>query len=284
MRKIKKGIKLPKPYYAEIPTKDRKTGKPSTAWFPFMLIYELLSHMMLSMAGAFKELVEFPLESGYAKIKEKWCRDHKMPADELVFPIGIHGDGVPIQTRGSIFVISWNICSIKKSERNYYTCISKDDLCPCGCGGRHSLDAIMEVFKWDMLNLYIGQRPKKRHDKKEWLPSDSDRKKETAPLGMRAGLFQSRGDWPWFKWLFGFKGWKSKNHVCWKCKANNTNIPYWDPKPNAKWKKQRINPKEFANLVIENKSWMSPLFSIPGFSTTFICIDALNALDLGFSQ
>ena len=166
MRKIKKGIKWPKPYYAEIPTKDRKTGKPSTAWFPFMLIYELLSHMMLSMAGAFKELVEFPLESGYAKIKEKWCRDHKMPADELVFPIGIHGDGVPIQTRGSIFVISWNICSIKKSERNYYTCISKDDLCPCGCGGRHSLDAIMEVFKWDMLNLYIGQRPKKRHDKK----------------------------------------------------------------------------------------------------------------------
>ena len=82
----------------------------------------------------------------------------------------------------------------------------------------------------------------------------------------------------------GLKGWTSNDHVCWRCRANKGNIPYWDPKPNAKWRKKRINATEFATLVRENGCDMSPLFSLPGFTLLHICIDSLHALDLGFAQ
>ena len=283
MRKIKKDITWPEPYMAQIPVKDRKNGKRSLAWFPFILVSQVLCHIMLAMGGGFKDILDFPVGSGLANRKAKWEREHRVPDNAPLAPIGIHGDGVPIQQRSSIYVISWNICSCGSSERNLVTCISKEDICDCGCGGRCSLDAMLEIFNWDLMGLYTGMKPSKRHDGSNWLPSDSSRKK-SGPMNVRAGLFQCRGDWPWLKWLFGFKGWNSKDHVCWKCRANRSSIPYWDPKPSAKWRKNRVSVAEFIRLVRENGCDMSPLFSLPGFTLECICIDALHAMDLGFSQ
>ena len=106
----------------------------------------------------------------------------------------------------------------------------------------------------------------------------------TGPIGVRAGLFQCRGDWIWFKWMFGFKGWQSDDHVWWRCKANRSSMPFWDPNINAKWRKHRCSQREFARLIQQNGQSMSPLFSLPGFTMLFICIDVLHALDLGMAQ
>ena len=43
-----------------------------------------------------------------------------------------------------------------EAERYPFTCIEKEYVCPCGCKGRHTLDAIMEVFVWCRRCLLVG--------------------------------------------------------------------------------------------------------------------------------
>ena len=284
MRKILKKIDMPPPYYADVPVKDRKNGIRKMVSFPFMLVHELLLRIILAFGMGFNDILQFPAGSGLHTMQNQWRKDHNIPTDAMVVPIGIHGDGVPLQRSMSMYCIAWNISSVAGSERNLFTCIEKQDLCDCGCGGRCALDAILGIFTWDMMSLYTGMHPTRRHDQTEWSATDKYRKSKQGPTGVRANLMQCRGDWPWLKWRFGFKGWTSNDHVCWRCRANKGNIPYWDPKPNAKWRKKRINAAEFARLVRENGCDMSPLFSLPGFTLLHICIDSLHALDLGFAQ
>ncbi len=104
MRKIKKDITWPEPYMAQIPVKDRKNGKRSLAWFPFILVSQVLCHIMLAMGGGFKDILDFPVGSGLANRKAKWEREQRVPDNVPLAPIGIHGDGVPIQQRSSIYM------------------------------------------------------------------------------------------------------------------------------------------------------------------------------------
>lgn len=284
MRKFKTNTTWPDKYYADIPVKSRSTGQKIRTRLPFLLVFELLFQLAACAAFPFKDLLEFPPESGFARKKAEWCNTFNVPQGILVFPIGIHGDGVPFGNNTSMECYSWNICSIDPSERNLFTCIGKRDLCDCGCSGRCTIDAILEVFLWDMLCCARGERPTFRHDRKAWHPKeDKSRASKSGPLGFRAYLSQCRGDWPWFKSLFGFKGWAGKN-VCWRCKANRSNIPFTDPSARAKWRKSRLSTAEF-NLCCEQNGFpISPLFAIPLFTIENICIDVLHACDLGFTQ
>jgi hypothetical protein len=63
--------------------------------------------------------------------------------------------------------------------------------------------------------------PSSRHDGKPWKADDVARsKKGGSALGFVAGLLQVRGDWAFYKEVFEFPGWQSKQ-CCWRCCANN---------------------------------------------------------------
>ena len=131
----------------------------------------------------------------------------------------------------SLECLSWSICSEPNGVRSLFTCIEKNDLCACGCSGRHTLDAMLEVFLWCMKALLRGKFPSCRHDTSPWRKEDAKRKGQAnADLGFCAFLCQNRGDWAWFKQLFGFKGLAS-NQICWMCEANKSDKPYWDRGP-----------------------------------------------------
>ena len=232
-RKIAKLSNWPTEYYADVPVKDRKTGERIVVEFPFLLVHEVLLHIMLAIGNVFRDMCEPPAGSRLATIKTTWEKDHNIPGHDLLAMLGLHGDGVQFQTNASMNVISWNLCTVAGGERYVFTSVEKRDLCGCGCGGRCTLDAVLEVFKWCLLALYTGVFPNKRHDGTDWLPSDKGRKSKTGKMNIRAGLFQCRGDWPWFKWLFGFKGWQSTTNMCWRCLANKSSVPFWDAKPKA---------------------------------------------------
>ena len=284
MRKCIKKATLPKPYYASIPVKDRKTGAPRRATLPFLLVHEVLFQICVAMGMAFRDCTEFPEGSGFAKVKAKFARDHGIHEDGLLVPIGIHGDGVPFQKKSSLELISWNLCCIEGSERNLFGSIEKQDLCDCGCYGRHTLDAMLEIFVWSTQALLTGKFPNKRHDSIEWGRKDGDRAARSGEdLHFKGYLAQCRGDWQWFKWLFGFKGWAGQN-VCWRCGANKTDCPYWDASPGAAWRVLRYGTGMFLDMVRQNGVAISPLFSCPGFDMLNICIDVLHALDLGLAQ
>ena len=283
LRKFQKSIKSPEPYFAEIPVRDRTSGKRTMVMYPFLLVHELLCHIVLAFGFGFKDLCEFPIGSGSAKIKDQFKKNHNIPNDDLLVPIALFGDGVPFQKKMSMEVFHWSVCSVPHSARNLFTCIEKQDLCDCGCKGRCTLDAILEIFKWSMLVLFMGIHPETRHDKTPWLPSDKSRKSRKGKMTARAYLAQAKGDWAWYKQLFGFSGWSS-NNTCWRCRANKTDTPYWDPRPSAKWKRKRLTPQQTFRQILDNGFRISPLFSIPGFTVANICIDVLHAVDLGLAQ
>ena len=249
-----------------------------------MLPHEVLAVVILAMGVAFHHIIEFAPGSGLDTMKQDFRKSHQIPATAPLVPIGIHGDGVALHKRMSMEVISFDICSAPKSKKYCFSVVEKQDLCDCGCGGRCTLDAMLEIFRWSLMVLYTGNTPQQRHDGTAWLPSDKSRCSDSSPLTFRGCLLQSRGDWPWFKWLFGFKGWNSPDYVCWRCRANSSTIPYWDASPGAKWHKHRHTEGRFAALIRENCQQMSPLFSIPGFTMMNICIDMLHAVDLGIAQ
>ena len=247
MRKLTKTTKWPEPYYADIPIRDRKTGKKSIVTLPFLLISEVLFHLVASAGMSFRDLLDFPPGSGFARMKSQWSNSFDVH-DSMVSPIGVHGDGVPLQKKMTLEMMSWNICSIKSSERHLFTCIEKQDLCDCGCAGRCTLDAILEILLWDILSLTSSKWPTCRHDKSNWKKTDKKRSIRKGNIGFFACVLQLRGDWAFYKWLFGFKGWASTN-VCWRCAANRTDVPFYDPSPFAAWRTKRYNNKDFMDWV-----------------------------------
>ena len=135
-------------------------------------------------------------------------------ADKMLVPLGFHGDGVPFQVKKTLEVFSWNIATRATSARQLLTCIEKPDVCDCGCSGRHTIDAILEVFLWSLQALLFGAWPRTRYDNQPWRREDSHRKSEAgSAFGFFAYLCEVRGDWAWFKQIFGFKGWASEN-IC----------------------------------------------------------------------
>ena len=72
--------------------------------------------------------------------------------------------------------------------------IGSDLLCRGGCAGRHTLDAIMEMFAWSMTSLLVGNLPGRRRDATPVQQSDSHRISLSGfPIGVRAALLQCRG-------------------------------------------------------------------------------------------
>lgn len=283
MRKILKGVKFPEPYYANIPVRDRNTGKRTTALLPFLLVHEVLVHIMVAFGRGFGDILKIS-PGGLKDMKDDWVKTHSIPHGSLVAPIGMHWDGVPFGDKDTMEVASWNLCSVPGSERNLFGCVTKKDLCDCGCSGRCTIDSILEMFRWCMLSLLVGKYPAKRHDNTDWQKTDKIRsQKAKQELGIVGGLFEFRGDWMMFKQVLGIKGWAS-SQVCWRCFANKTDIPYWDPSLGSKWSKMRKSFADFSREILDAGHQLSPLFSIPGFGVKNICIDVLHALDLGLSQ
>ena len=115
------------------------------------------------------------------------------------------------------------------------------------------------------------------------MKEDKDRGQHNGPFGFFAGLMQLRGDWPFFKSIFGFAGWAGKE-ICWKCKANKDDLPYHDCSANAKWRKHRYTDASFCAAMVAAGVVASVIFSFPGFTMSKVAIDVLHAMDLGATQ
>ena len=177
MRKLLKNSNCPPVYWAKVPVKNTApdAGKVYD-WIPFLLVFEVMA-MILGKPGC--SLASFatlpPTLPGLRDKKVRWCSKNKLdPA--LTVPLGVHGDGVPHQSNGStIECFSWNFAALPEAERFPFTCIEKASLCNCGCSGRCTINAIMEVLVWCMRQLLVGTLPTCRHDGTPWLPSGRSR-------------------------------------------------------------------------------------------------------------
>ena len=167
-------------------------------------------------------------------------------------PLGIHGDGVPWGNNQSVEVFSWNFIAMPSAQRFLFGTIEKQWLCRCGCHGRHTINKILDVFVWSMKCLYEGIWPHCRHDSTPFGQHDKERAKHTGELGFRASLQQCRGDWAWFKQLFGFKGWSS-NQMCWLCSCTKSTMTDFDL--GAEWRACRHTTGSMLALLRRQGIW-----------------------------
>ena len=175
----------------------------------------------------------------------------------------------------------------------FYLFWLEEFFCACGCSGRHTFDAIMQVFVWSVNVCFDAIWPWLRHDGSEsnnarlqTLKKHKSRSicekwrlaKRGVALGFKAMLQQCRGDWMWYKELFSFPSWNA-NWICWLCQASKDN--YKDFRSNAFWKKHRLTPVQFFAKLRNQGLQPSPLFSAIGFSLLMVMIDVLHCMDLG---
>ena len=102
-----------------------------------------------------------------AKAAKEWGDFHAFE----FFPLGLHGDGVPIQGRmnqDTLDFITINMpCSPLHSQiRIPVTCIEKKFN-----AGVQTVKSIFQVLSWSLSSLGKGYNPERRHDGRHWLKS-----------------------------------------------------------------------------------------------------------------
>ena len=292
LRNLRRSSSMPPLYYAQIPMKNPKTGANNElTWMPFLLVHEVMAAM--SDAGKLFK-AETTMSDAVTRNLKATC--NKLGVDSNDFwPLGCHGDGVPNQAHKTVVCFTWNILADEASDRILFASLGKDYFCTCGCHGRHTFDAIMDVFVWSLNLLFHGFWPSARHDgtlfpmHNRGVSVHRDRPlserwrngKAGQPLGCKAVLQQCRGDWMWYKELFGFPSWAS-NQICWLCRASKHNFK--DFGKNAVWRKERFSTGEFFGRQRSEGLEPSPLFNAIGFKLAMVMVDVLHCMDLGCSQ
>ena len=215
------GCDVPKPYMVDIPAWDPISGHNVHVQHPTLLPHELLAYMIANGKATVEELSDLSTRTDQTLDAKKKALCAKYGIDDhRCIAMGFHGDGVPFQKsthkHSCTEVLSWNLLCDRDGKRYMFCNINKDFLCCCGCAGRCTLDALLDVYVWSMNVLLEGKHPCQRHD-----GGDLDgvrNANKSKPLGFHGLLLQVRGDWQWYSQVLNFPTWNS-NFMCWRCKA-----------------------------------------------------------------
>ena len=88
-------------------------------------------------------------------------------------------------------------------------------------------------------------------------------------MRFRGCVVDFRGDWQWFKQIFGVAGWKVDNpnlQVCFKCRCTVGNMD--DFGPTAQWRQTFYTPASYLQEAVSPHSGLNldPLNYVPGFT------------------
>jgi hypothetical protein len=81
-------------------------------------------------------------------------------------------------------------------------------------------------------------------------------------------------------------GWQAEGaagHVCWRCQANTTSFLWTQFGLTASWRKTYICQKQFLQRCLSDGSYVSAIFTIPGFQYEYISADLMHCSDLGIN-
>jgi len=98
-------------------------------------------------------------------------------------------------------------------------------------------------------------------------------------IGLRAFLFEFRGDWSFFKSVFSFPGWRENGGCCWRCPAQPEDIR--KASSSAAWRRSRYDHFGLLAYLRGYRGHVSPLFAVPFLMAICFKIDWLHCCDLG---
>lgn len=284
LRKVLRRSHWPKLYHAEVRAWDLKTQKATKVWLPFLLPHELVH--VLAMRSSKQAL----LCQGGMSVE---TRAHLATASvELGSPellaLGLWLDGVPCNwdRSQSLEVVAMSFPGFTGGQANIrlpITVINK-----MFCLKDVTFDDILEVIAWSLRCLVTGTLPSKRHDSKDWLPNDAQRRRQGgSPIGsirLQGVLAEVRGDWSCFKSIFRLPGWNEKAGCCWRCTVTPEGIR--DSSLQASWRQpeERLSHWQLVERMLSSGKTLSPLLSAPSFRTSCFLLDWLHCADLGITS
>ena len=274
MNHCKKTCTWPDFYWAEVKVKDLKTQGVQTIWLPFLLPHEWL-HFFFKHPLAWQEVKP---ETGSRHEQHVTKIAQGMPVTGIV-PLGLHGDGVPIQgtlNEETLDTLSLNL----PTSRNFlklripFTMLERKFVL-----SKETWDDILLVFCWSMRHAWTGNFPTKRHDGSPWRKSDKNRQKlpETGKMRFRALLCEIRGDWDFYESLLKFPAWNKLDGMCWLC--HHTKDSY----KQGSFQPEPMTTEEF--LARNRISGKDPcvLFGLPGVGVDICRPDWMHTCDLGIA-
>jgi hypothetical protein len=149
--------------------------------------------------------------------------------------------------------------------------------------GACTTTALMECIKWSLLQLFQGVYPSCDHRGVAF--QDKERRKLAGrSLGVTGLLVECRGDWQFFRSVFGVSSWAA-DKVCWMCHASRSTEVFsesaWNFTEDGPIVRRRVAEHEFYARLEQEGSSPNPLFSLPYFQPRHIKIDVLHCADLG---
>lgn len=263
-------------YWAKIPVWDRKTKQARDGWHPFLLPHEWLNVYLTTHENFMDALPE----AGSARHKQLATAASAWESFTWeMTPLGLHGDGVPVQGRmnqDSLDFVTLNLpCSSHSQLRVPFTCVEKRFN-----AGNPTIKAIFEILKWSLHCLAVGKNPTHRHDETEWLKLEKARKKNAGTdLSAKCCLIEIRADWDWFQHWMAAPAWNQGSGMCWLCKACPAT---WRSLDKAARESQSLSKAEFLESVKTREKMVCPLFDLPGVTNQLMFPDWMHVMDEGF--
>ena len=204
-------------YWAKVPVNNPKTKQVEECSLPFLLPHEWLADY-LRQPGAFEEAMP---ETGTYESQElaKVCKAWRNPENSML-PLGLHGDGVPIQGRMNQSTLDLNLpCSDKQTAKRMPVCLEAK-----WHAGPETTKAICKVIAWSLENLGHGLYPCKRHDGTDFDKSLDKARIQLAGKQMpgKAALLVMRSDWDWNSKWYGAPAPNQKSGCCWQLEGYDT--------------------------------------------------------------
>ena len=211
---------------------------------------------------------------------EDWARRVQLKLAGLWMCLALWGDAAPYNKRDQVYLLTYRLLSGEYRSRIWIFCLSKRDLCQCGCFGRCTFDSLFEAVAWSMKQFLSGTWP--THDRegnalKGWRGA-LGRAKTKFRFG--AAFLKKCGDWAWQKQVLGMRGWSSKVN-CWQCQMSMDCLDFTD---GAWWKKTQVSMEAYTYMMVAREVHTSAIFSIPGSQHNMIIPDWMHCVCRGILQ
>lgn len=264
-------------YWATIPVWNRKKKETETALIPFLLPHQVMSQY-LALEGTWNEGMPAPGTFLYAELS-KVCAAWKEPVQGM-FPLAIHGDGVPVQGRtnqSTLDFLTFNLPgSLKKaSVRIPICCLDAQYNC-----GAETIEAIWSIIAWSLESLGKGKHPCTRHDGSPFSPKEKtslDKAGQNMPG--KCALVHIRGDWDFFcKWL-GVPQFNVLEGMRWRCSCRPNQWKEWGRGDRME---KSLSKAQFLESVRSRGKVQAAIFRLPGFTNHNVHPDWMHTVDEGF--
>ena len=163
MEKEKRGLQCDV-YVKKIPYWDSEANKAFEADTYFNLPHEVFEDTLT--ADNMDETISLDNNPRLRSTLDDWEREQGVEhdIDQPTAAFGVWGDGAPYHTRDGLVLLLYNILGNVHNERWWFCAFSKRMACNCGCKGRHTYEACLQVLRYGLGICRLGKRPHFRDD------------------------------------------------------------------------------------------------------------------------